>query len=114
MFGNAVDKVTVVFFGFPVNDEFTTDPAFVARPPPPAFKANEAVVANEAVPNNDPVNPPFITETDPVTPRLPVICADPEKGNAAPAPPGMFIDAVFANTVAVTPAPIKSKKVAVP
>ena len=69
--------------------------------------------AQEAVPNRDPVNP-NVDVVDPVTTKLPVITAEPVKGNVAPAPPGMFIDAVFDETVAVTPSPVKLKYVEVP
>jgi hypothetical protein len=59
LFGNGVEKVTVALLGFPVNDVFATLPDFVVNPPDPAFKANDAVKANdelvaiEAVEAND-------------------------------------------------------------
>jgi hypothetical protein len=56
----------------------------------PKLLTYDAVVANEAVPNNDPVIPL------PLTNKLPVITALPENGN--PAPPSLLsaYDAVTA------------------
>ena len=51
---------------------------------------------------------------EPVTPKLPVIWANPINGNAFPEPPGILIEAVFEETVAVTPAPVKLINVALP
>ena len=64
----------------------------------------------------DELNEPLNIVILPVTPKEPVICAEPEKGNPTPVPvpPTNTIDAVLADTVATTPLPLKLKNVAVP
>ena len=52
---------------------------------------------------------------EPVTPKEPVICAEPEKGNPTPVPPPLIkIDAVLLDILALTPLPVKFNTAAVP
>ena len=56
-----------------------------------------------------PLYVPKLIDTEPVTPKEPVICAEPVKGNPAPLPPppSIFIEAVLFDTVNdCTPLPL--------